>query len=98
MSLLTQLLRLAADGQTNAQTATLLHLWPHTVRKHLENIFDHLDVDIRAAAVARLRQLIPPCNTHRRLGCAARAAALIEHHSHAFDKCVFGPRGTRAGT
>jgi DNA-binding CsgD family transcriptional regulator len=49
----TQLLRLVADGLTNAQIAVSLNLSPHTVRTHLANIFERLGVTSRAGAVAR---------------------------------------------
>ena len=49
-----ELMRLVADGFTNAEIAATLHLSPHTVRTHLENIFDRLGVSTRAAAVARV--------------------------------------------
>jgi DNA-binding CsgD family transcriptional regulator len=48
-----ELLRLVAAGRTNAQIAAELFVSPHTVRKHLENIFDRLGVTTRTAAVAR---------------------------------------------
>ena len=50
----TELMRLVADGHTNAEIAAMLHLSPHTVRTHLMNIFERLGVTTRAAAVARL--------------------------------------------
>jgi DNA-binding CsgD family transcriptional regulator len=49
-----ELMRLVADGRTNAEIATQLHLSPHTVRTHLTNIFERLGVTTRTAAVARL--------------------------------------------
>ena len=49
-----ELMRLVADGLTNAEIATVLHLSPHTVRTHLMNIFERLGVSTRAAAVARV--------------------------------------------
>ena len=52
----TELMRLVADGYTNAEIASMLYLSPHTVRTHLKNIFERLGVTTRAAAVARLMQ------------------------------------------
>ena len=48
-----QLLQLVASGLTNRQIARHLGLSENTVRKHLENIFERLQVTSRAAAVAR---------------------------------------------
>jgi DNA-binding CsgD family transcriptional regulator len=48
------LMRLVADGCSNAEIATALRLSPHTVRTHLSNIFERLGVSTRAAAVARV--------------------------------------------
>jgi DNA-binding CsgD family transcriptional regulator len=49
-----ELMRLVAEGHTNAEIAALLHLSPHTVRTHLANIFEKLGVSMRSAAVARV--------------------------------------------
>jgi len=46
-----QLLRLVADGQTNGQIARRLSISEATVRKHLENVFQRLQVTSRTAAV-----------------------------------------------
>jgi DNA-binding NarL/FixJ family response regulator len=48
-----QLLRLVAAGLTNRQIARHVGLSEHTVRKHIENIFERLQVTSRTAAVAR---------------------------------------------
>jgi DNA-binding CsgD family transcriptional regulator len=48
-----ELLRLVADGHTNRQIARRLMVADSTVRKHMENIFERLQVSNRAAAVAR---------------------------------------------
>ena len=49
-----ELMRLVADGRTNAEIAAALHVSPHTVRTHLMNIFERLGVTTRAAAVAHV--------------------------------------------
>jgi DNA-binding NarL/FixJ family response regulator len=49
----TGLLRLVADGHTNAQIARRLGLSEGTVRTHLENIYGRLQVSSRTAAVLR---------------------------------------------
>jgi DNA-binding CsgD family transcriptional regulator len=46
-----QLMRLVANGYSNAQIARRLFISEGTVRKHLENIFARLDVTNRTAAV-----------------------------------------------
>jgi DNA-binding CsgD family transcriptional regulator len=49
----TGLLRLVADGHTNAQIARRLGLSEGTVRTHLENIYGRLQVSSRTTAVLR---------------------------------------------
>jgi len=48
-----ELLRLVADGHTNTQIARRLGVTEGTVRTHLENIYERLDVSSRTAAVTR---------------------------------------------
>jgi DNA-binding CsgD family transcriptional regulator len=48
-----QLLRLVAVGHTNGQVARRLSISEATVRKHLEHIFERLQVTSRTAAVTR---------------------------------------------
>jgi DNA-binding NarL/FixJ family response regulator len=45
-------LALVADGSTNQQIAAALVISPHTVRRHLQNIFRKLGVPTRSAATA----------------------------------------------
>ena len=49
-----EVLKLVAEGKTNAEVAQLLWISPGTTRKHLENAFDKLGVHTRTAAVAAL--------------------------------------------
>ena len=49
-----EVIRLVAAGRTNRETARSLWISPHTVRRHLEHIFEKLEVTTRAAAVARV--------------------------------------------
>ena len=48
-----ELMRLVAAGYSNAQIARRLFISEGTVRKHLENVFERLDVTNRIAAAAR---------------------------------------------
>ena len=47
-----EVLALVADGKTNAEIANVLWISPHTVRTHLEHIFEKLGVRTRTAAAA----------------------------------------------
>jgi DNA-binding NarL/FixJ family response regulator len=47
-----EVLALVAAGHTNRQIAAALVISPHTVRRHLQNIFRKLGVSSRAAATA----------------------------------------------
>ena len=51
------LLKLVAQGLTNAQIARMLWISLGTVRKHLENAYGKLEVHTRTAAVAALSAL-----------------------------------------
>jgi DNA-binding CsgD family transcriptional regulator len=48
-----EILALVSGGKTNKEIARDLWLSPHTVRSHLENAFEKLEVRTRTAAVAR---------------------------------------------
>ena len=48
----TEVLRLVAQGLTNAEIASLLCLSGHTVHRHVANILTKLDAPSRAAATA----------------------------------------------
>jgi RNA polymerase sigma factor (sigma-70 family) len=50
-----EILELVAEGRTNDEVAKLLWISPATVRKHLENAYEKLDVHTRTGAVAALR-------------------------------------------
>ncbi len=47
-----EVLRLVAAGRTNREIAAQLVISPHTVSRHLQNIFLKLDLSSRAAATA----------------------------------------------
>jgi DNA-binding CsgD family transcriptional regulator len=49
-----EVLALVRDGLRNAEIAEVLWVSPATIRKHLENIYEKLDVHTRTAAVARV--------------------------------------------
>lgn len=48
-----EILSLAAEGRSGPEIARILFLSPNTVKTHLANIYDKLDVSDRAAAVAK---------------------------------------------
>lgn len=50
----TEILHWVREGKRNGEIATILTLSPHTIRKHLENIFRKLGVETRAGAVNAL--------------------------------------------
>jgi DNA-binding CsgD family transcriptional regulator len=50
-----EILEHVAAGRTNGEVARLLWISPGTVRKHLENAYEKLDVHTRTGAVAALR-------------------------------------------
>jgi LuxR family maltose regulon positive regulatory protein len=52
-----EVLRLLADGLTNAEIAQRLYLSPNTLKAHTQNIYSKLDVHSRVQAVNRAREL-----------------------------------------
>lgn len=53
-----EVLQLVAQGLSNAEIGTRLHLSPHTVHRHLANIMRKLETGSRTAAAARARDLL----------------------------------------
>ena len=51
-----EVLRLVAGGMTNREVASTLHISPHTVGRHLQNLFTKLGVTHRNDLVGALRQ------------------------------------------
>ena len=47
------IVRLAADGRSNAEIALALHISTATVKTHLQHVFEKLEVADRSAAVAQ---------------------------------------------
>jgi LuxR family transcriptional regulator, maltose regulon positive regulatory protein len=52
-----EVLRLIIDGATNKEIADELVLTVNTVKRHISNIFDKLQVSNRAQAIAQAREL-----------------------------------------
>jgi DNA-binding NarL/FixJ family response regulator len=52
-----EVLRLVADGLTDAQVAQRLHISPRTVGQHLHSVYKKLGVPSRAAATRRAGEL-----------------------------------------
>ena len=58
-----EILALVARGRTNRQIASTLSVSPNTIRKHLENAFERMNVHTRAEAIAaiyRTNEAAPP--------------------------------------
>lgn len=68
-----EVIALVAAGRTNRETARYLWISPHTVRAHLEHIFEKLEVKTRAAAVARVLGDSPPVSRGAQNGTGAPA-------------------------
>jgi DNA-binding CsgD family transcriptional regulator len=49
-----EILHCVARGQTNREIAATLSISPHTVRKHLEHVYEKLGVHTRTGAISRL--------------------------------------------
>jgi DNA-binding CsgD family transcriptional regulator len=60
-----EVLKLAAQGQSNADIARLLFISPSTVRKHMEHIFDKIGVRTRTAAVDHMMPRLTTSNGRR---------------------------------
>lgn len=52
-----EILTLLSEGKTNIEIGTILSISPLTVKKHLENIYNKLDVHRRSSAVTHFFQL-----------------------------------------
>jgi len=64
----------AAAGETNAMIAQALFIGPGTVRKHLEHIFDKLEVRTRTGAAAIYTQaVVEPGSRVARKGPSSRS-------------------------
>ena len=61
-----EVMSLVGMGKTNQEIAQILWLSPNTVRKHLENVYEKLEVTNRTAAAARIFGA-----PHRRIGDTA---------------------------
>ena len=53
----TEVLRLLADGLSNAEIAQRLYLSPNTLKAHTQNIYSKLDVHSRVQLVNKAREL-----------------------------------------
>ncbi len=54
-----EVLRLVVRGLSNTQIAAELFLSPGTVKRHLHNIFEKLDVTTRPQVIAKAREVLP---------------------------------------
>jgi len=52
-----EVLSLMAEGLTNSEISTILHISPHTVKSHVIHIFNKLDVSDRTLAAVRAARL-----------------------------------------
>jgi DNA-binding CsgD family transcriptional regulator len=81
-----EVIRLVARGETNREVARSLWISPHTVRSHLEHIFEKLGVTTRAAAVARVfaagGAARPSSRPARDYAALRPGATLINRHAY----------------
>ena len=52
------------QGMSDKEIALALQISPHTVQKHLQRIYLHLDVHARAEAIVRMRRGIRETHDH----------------------------------
>ncbi len=62
-----EVMDLVRQGHTNTAIGHLLEISEHTVAAHMRSIFAKLDVNTRAAAVARYDEIHPPNEIHPRV-------------------------------
>jgi DNA-binding CsgD family transcriptional regulator len=88
-----ELLRLVAAGHTNGQISRRLSIAEVTVRKHLENIFERLQVTSRTAAVSRAFN-----NDHPIRGCCIDGSLVATARASASGQIARASSGNAAAT